>query len=65
MMIELMQKQPDGKYVLLRDPNKAVVRLYSVPMSFNEDSDSDSDSSDDDSGSGSSSSDEDEKQAAK
>lgn len=23
---------PDGKYVLVRDPNRPVVRLYAVPM---------------------------------
>jgi len=62
MLCELMQKQPDGKYVLLRDPNKAVVRLYSVPMNFNEDSDSGSESSSS-SGSGSESDDEEETEA--
>jgi translation initiation factor 3 subunit D len=53
MLVELMQRQPDGKYVLLRDPNKAVVRLYSVPMSFNEESEEESESDSDGSGSGS------------
>ncbi|GMH54094.1 hypothetical protein TL16_g05466, partial [Triparma laevis f. inornata] len=41
MLVELMRKQDDGKYVILRDPNKPLVRIYKVPMSFNEDSDSD------------------------
>jgi translation initiation factor 3 subunit D len=41
MLVELMQKQEEGKYVLLRDPNKPVVRLYSVPLSFNEEEDDD------------------------
>jgi translation initiation factor 3 subunit D len=38
MICELLMKKPDGKYVLLKDPNKATVRLYSVPLStFDED----------------------------
>ena len=37
MISELLMKQEDGKYVLLKDPNKATVRLYSVPIdSFEE-----------------------------
>ena len=31
MFIALVRKQEDGKYVLMRDPNKAVVKLYRVP----------------------------------
>ena len=31
MFIQLMQKHPEGKYVLMRDPNKATLRLFSVP----------------------------------
>lgn len=31
MFIALVRKQEDGKYVLMRDPNKAVVKLYQVP----------------------------------
>ena len=30
-ILQIVMKLPDGKYVLLKDPNKAVVRLYSVP----------------------------------
>ena len=38
MICELMMKQEDGKYVLMKDPNKATVRLYSVPLNtFEED----------------------------
>ncbi|KAG8691716.1 hypothetical protein FRC11_012000 [Ceratobasidium sp. 423] len=29
---DLCLKQPDGKYVLIKDPNKSVIRLYAVPM---------------------------------
>ena len=31
MICELMMKQEDGKFVLMKDPNKATVRLYMVP----------------------------------
>eukprot|EP00518_Triparma_eleuthera_P000555 CAMPEP_0182458768 /NCGR_PEP_ID=MMETSP1319-20130603/4027_1 /TAXON_ID=172717 /ORGANISM="Bolidomonas pacifica, Strain RCC208" /LENGTH=565 /DNA_ID=CAMNT_0024657515 /DNA_START=67 /DNA_END=1764 /DNA_ORIENTATION=+ len=46
MLVGLVRKQQDGKYVILRDPNKPVVRLYAVPMEFNEDTESEEDSSD-------------------
>ncbi|KAI0346895.1 translation initiation factor eIF-3 subunit D [Trametopsis cervina] len=29
---DLLMKQPEGKYVLVKDPNKPVIRLYAVPM---------------------------------
>ncbi|KAF7789340.1 hypothetical protein EIP86_000284 [Pleurotus ostreatoroseus] len=29
---DLLMKQPDGKYVLIKDPNKPVIRLYAVPF---------------------------------
>jgi len=29
---DLCMKQPEGKYVLVKDPNRPVIRLYSVPM---------------------------------
>lgn len=32
MLIELLQNQEDGKYVLLKDPNRPMLRLYSVPL---------------------------------
>ena len=31
MFVQLVQKQEPGKYVLMKDPNKAILRLYSVP----------------------------------
>lgn len=39
MVAELLMKddKPDGKYVLMKDPNKASVRLYSVPPNTFED----------------------------
>jgi len=33
--IELLWKQPEGKYVLLRDTEKNTLLLYSVPMDIN------------------------------
>ncbi|PAV21017.1 translation initiation factor eIF-3 subunit D [Pyrrhoderma noxium] len=29
---DLCMKMPDGKYVLIKDPNRPVIRLYSVPL---------------------------------
>ncbi|KAI0698568.1 translation initiation factor eIF-3 subunit D [Cytidiella melzeri] len=29
---DLLMKQPEGKYVLVKDPNKPVIRLYAVPL---------------------------------
>lgn len=44
MLAELMLEQPEGKYVLMKDPNKPVVRLYSVPQdTFDEDDDEEND----------------------
>ncbi len=33
MVSELLMSKEDGKYVLLKDPNKPLMRLYSVPLS--------------------------------
>jgi len=43
MISELLMKddKPDGKYVLMKDPNKASVRLYSVPPNTFEEGDVD------------------------
>eukprot|EP00592_Proboscia_alata_P011001 CAMPEP_0194353700 /NCGR_PEP_ID=MMETSP0174-20130528/1972_1 /TAXON_ID=216777 /ORGANISM="Proboscia alata, Strain PI-D3" /LENGTH=560 /DNA_ID=CAMNT_0039122359 /DNA_START=67 /DNA_END=1749 /DNA_ORIENTATION=+ len=41
MLVELFKNQPQGKYVLMRDPNKPVVRLYSVPPGTFEEEDED------------------------
>jgi len=37
MFVGLIQKQPDGKYVLMRDPNKATLSLFKVPAETFED----------------------------
>jgi translation initiation factor 3 subunit D len=31
MFVQLFNKQEDGKYVLMREPNKAILTLYRVP----------------------------------
>eukprot|EP01035_Chromulina_nebulosa_P017370 gene17370-22918_t len=52
MFCELLSKKEDGKYVLIKDPNKSTVRLYSVPLDTFEaeaiDSDNDNNSGDKD-----------------
>ena len=30
-LVDLCMKQEDGKYLLVKDPNKQLLRLYSVP----------------------------------
>lgn len=38
MICELLLSKPDGKYVLLKDPNKPIIRIYNTPLStFEED----------------------------
>lgn len=50
LFIKLLEDQPEGKYVIMRDPNKAIVRIYGVPVgTFEEESD---DESEDEDGSG-------------
>ncbi|KAF2723125.1 translation initiation factor eIF-3, subunit D [Polychaeton citri CBS 116435] len=39
--IDMVMKESDGKYVLVKDPNKPTIRLYQVPMSTFEDDDTD------------------------
>ena len=45
-VVEVIDKCADGKYLMLKDPNKPLLRLYEVPMSSFEDED-DSDDDDD------------------
>ncbi|KAJ3150538.1 hypothetical protein HK101_001954, partial [Irineochytrium annulatum] len=35
--VDLVLKMDDGKYVMVKDPNKAILRLYSVPLDTFED----------------------------
>ena len=37
MFIQLITKQPEGKYVLMREPNKAILTMYKVPPETFED----------------------------
>ena len=37
-IVDMCLKMPEGKYVLVKDPNKPVLRLYDVPINtFEED----------------------------
>lgn len=39
-IVDMCKSMPEGKYVLLKDPNKPVLRLYEVPPNtFEEDVD--------------------------
>jgi translation initiation factor 3 subunit D len=40
-VIDICTKLPEGKYILLKDPNKTVLYLYSVPQVEEEDEDAD------------------------
>lgn len=43
-IVDLVMKQEDGKYLIVKDPNKNVIRLYDIPQStFESDEDSDDD----------------------
>jgi len=41
LFIKLLEDQPEGKYVIMRDPNRAIVRLYQVPAGTFEQDDED------------------------
>lgn len=36
---DMCLNREDGKFVLVKDPNKSILRLYAVPRSFDEDGD--------------------------
>ena len=41
-IIDLVRKQDDGKFLIVKDPNKNVIRLYDIPDStFESDDESD------------------------
>ncbi|KAH8332339.1 hypothetical protein KR074_001354 [Drosophila pseudoananassae] len=45
-LVDLVMKQPDGKYLIVKDPNKPMVRLYDIPEnSFDSDAEEEEDSS--------------------
>jgi translation initiation factor 3 subunit D len=37
--VDMVMKESDGKYVLVKDPNKPTIRLYQVPVGTFEDDD--------------------------
>eukprot|EP00585_Thalassiosira_rotula_P012216 CAMPEP_0196142116 /NCGR_PEP_ID=MMETSP0910-20130528/11047_1 /TAXON_ID=49265 /ORGANISM="Thalassiosira rotula, Strain GSO102" /LENGTH=662 /DNA_ID=CAMNT_0041403381 /DNA_START=34 /DNA_END=2022 /DNA_ORIENTATION=+ len=49
LFIKLLEKEPEGKYVIMRDPNRAIVRIYGVPAGTFEDSDGSDDDEEGDS----------------
>jgi translation initiation factor 3 subunit D len=49
MLVDIFMQQPEGKYVMMKDPNKPVVRIYAVPMeTFENEQNNDDDDGDDD-----------------
>ena len=51
MITELLLSKEDGQYVLLKDPNKAIVRMYAIPageLDEDDDEEEDDDEGDDD-----------------
>lgn len=39
--VDMVMKNDDGKYVLVKDPNKPTIRLYQVPQNTFEDDEGD------------------------
>lgn len=53
MICELLLSKADGKYVLMKDPNKAILRLYSIPIdTFDDEEASEADKSEGEEGDG-------------
>ncbi|OQR99268.1 eukaryotic translation initiation factor 3 [Achlya hypogyna] len=48
MLVDIFVNQPEGKYVMMKDPNKPVVRIYSVPLDTFDDEGDDDDEDEDD-----------------
>ncbi|KAM8704617.1 hypothetical protein ACLKA7_009128 [Drosophila subpalustris] len=47
-LIDIVMKQPDGKYLIMKDPNKPMIRLYEIPENaFDSDGNDDEETSDD------------------
>ena len=46
-IIEVSMKQPEGKYLLVRDPSKGILRLYKLPSGTFDDSSSEEEESSD------------------
>lgn len=50
MICELLLNKPDGKYVLLKDPMKPIIRIYSTPLNTFEDDEEDEEGEEGDEG---------------
>jgi len=48
LFVKLLENEPEGKYVIMRDPNRAIVRIYGVPPGTFEEDDSDDEDEEDD-----------------
>jgi len=46
-IIDLVMKQKDGKYLIMKDPNKPIIRLYDIPDNTFDSDDSDDGEGDD------------------
>ncbi|KAI9838639.1 MAG: hypothetical protein M1819_004953 [Sarea resinae] len=51
-IVDMCLKMPEGKYVLVKDPNKPVLRLYEVPLSTFEENEGQDDDDDDEDAAG-------------
>jgi len=47
-VIDFLMKQEDGKYLIMKDPNKPIIRIYDIPNDTFSDDDGDGDDDDDD-----------------
>ncbi|TDG44165.1 hypothetical protein AWZ03_009395 [Drosophila navojoa] len=47
-LVDIVLKQPDGKYLIMKDPNKPMIRLYDIPENaFDSEGNDDEETSDD------------------
>lgn len=47
-LIDIVMKQPDGKYLIMKDPNKPMIRLYEIPENTFDSEDNDDEETSDD-----------------
>lgn len=45
-IIDFLMKQENGKYIIMKDPNKAIIRIYDIPNNTFSDEDDDDDDND-------------------
>jgi len=47
-IIDFLNKQSDGKYIIMKDPNKPIIRIYEIPdNSFSDEEQADQENDDD------------------